>query len=270
MIIQKIFHTYKENFPLALLKDRDNIYLSFDGNALDDLMTNLILELSNLATLPPFAYISRHTPDKKVPPEDLAPFLARFQAFVSHHGKDRPYYIPTVWFVGHFKDYESVAEVKQKLDEKNVKCFESGKEYDSFAQFNQLYWYQKSDAELFVKFLHQATMIGIELLSTAGYKQKLNQLGRLEYMQYTNIEGVKSDITEMERYLRENSPYYKKHIAANASEHKEFWENFTKWKSTKDGTGSWPHFLFNICGISYPFRHPPLKIRTKELFEGWW
>ena len=274
MIIQKIFHTYKENFPLTLLKDRDNIYLSFNGNALDSLMTGLILELSDLATLPPFAYISRHTPDKKVPPEDLASFLARFQAFVNHHGKDRPYYIPTAWLVGHFQDYDLIAEVRQKLDQKNVKYFESGEEYDSLAQFNQSYWDEKSDAEPFVKFLHQATMIGIDLLSTADYKQKLNQLGRLEYMRYPDTENVmeevKSDMKEMEHYLRENSPYYKTHLIPNVSEYKEFWENFTKWKTSEVGAGSWPHFLFNICGVQYPPTHPPLRVRPEELFEDWW
>jgi len=270
MIIKVIFHTYKDNFPLLFFINETSFYPSFEGDARHDLMTDLILELSDLATLPLLAYISRHDKDNKIPQDDLAPFLAKFPEFVACHGKDKQYNIPTVWFVGHFQDYESVAEVKQKLDQKDLQYIDEIEECKSFDQFNQAYWENSRDAEPFVKFLHQATMIGIDLLKTADYKHKLNQLGRLEYMRYTNIEDVRSDITEMEHYLRENSPYYKKHITANASEHKEFWENFTKWKSTKHGTGSWPHFLFNICGISYPFRHPPLKIRTEELFEGWW
>ena len=266
MIIQKVFHTYKDDFPLLLPNQKR---ISFNGNALYKLMTNLILELSDLAAIIPFSYISRHTNDK-IPPEHLTPFLTKFSSFVNASGKDQLYNIPTIWFVGHFKDYESAAEVKKRIDIKNVKYFDKKNEYDSFEQINETYWEEKNDAELFIKFLHQTTMIGIDLLKTADYKQKLGGLGRLEYMQYTSMEDAKSDFKEMELYLRKSSPYYIEHISADGSEYKEFWVNFTKWKSSKAGTGSWPHFLFNICGLPYPSRLPPLKINTDELFTGWW
>lgn len=268
MIILRRFHTYKDDFPL-MSEGR----LPFNGANLHNLMTALILELSDLTRLPPFAYITRHTNDK-IPPEHLAPFLTKFHNSVNTLGKDQPYNIPTVWFVGHFEDYDSITEVRQKLDQKNLKYFDDGEEYNSFEQFNQAYWENSRDAEPFVKFLHQATMIGIELLSTAGYKQKLNQLGRLEYMRYPDTENVmeevKFDMKEMEHYLRENSPYYKNHIIPNPSEYKDLWENFTKWKTSEAGTGSWPHFLFNVCGVPYPPIHPPLRVRPEQLFEGWW
>jgi len=267
MIIQRKFHTYKDDFPL-MSEGR----LPFNGDTLDDLMTGLILELSDLATLSPLTYITRHTNDE-IPQERLAPFLTKFHEFVDYFGKNQPYNIATVWFVGHFEDYDSIKKIRQKLDQKNLKYFEDGEEHNSFEQFNQNYWDQREDAELFVKFLHQATMTGIDLLSTPDYKQKLKQLGRLEYMRYPDtknvMEEVKSDLKDMERYLRQNSQYYREHIVSDESEYKQFWVDFTKRKSSEAGTGSWPHFLFNICGVVYPKIHPPLKIATQELFRGW-
>ncbi|MCG2779186.1 MAG: hypothetical protein L6406_26220 [Desulfobacterales bacterium] len=229
--------------------------LPFNGDTLDDLMTGLILGLSDIARLLPLTYITRHTNDK-IPPQHLAPFLTKFHEFVDYFGKNQPYNIPTVWFVGHFQDYDSIKKVRQKLDQKNLKYFEGGEEYDSFEQIGKNYCEEREDAKLFVKFLHQVTMIGIDLLLTADYKQKLKQLGRLEYMRYPDtknvMEEVKSDLKDMERYLRQNSQYYREHIVADESEYKQFWVNFTKRKSSEAGTGSWPHFLFNICGVVYP------------------
>ena len=267
MIILRIFHTYKDDFPL-MSKGR----LPFNGDTLDDLMTGLILELSDLTTLSPLTYITRHTNDE-IPQERLAPFLTKFHEFVDYFGKNQPYNIPTVWFVGHFQDYDSIKKVRQELNQKDLKYFESGEEYNSFDQFNETYWEENTDAEPFVNFLHQATMIGLDLLKTADYKQKLKQLGRLEYMRYPDtknvMEEVKSDLKDMERYLRQNSQYYREHIVADESEYKQFWVNFTKWKTSTAGTGSWPHFLFNICGVSYPPTYPPLRVRPEQLFEDW-
>jgi hypothetical protein len=236
---------------------------------LDTLMTRLILELSDLTTLPCLTYITRHT-DDKIPPEHLTPFLVKCHDVVDTLGKDQPYNIPTVWFVGHFENYDEITRIRQKLDQRNVKYFETGGEYASFQQINQIYWDKKGDAALFVKFLHQVTMIGIDLLSTGEYKQTIEQLGRLEYMQYSDIENMRSDLKEMEQYLREKSSFYRGHIVHDPIAYREFWENFTKWKKSEAVLTSWPHFLFNICGISHPVSHLPLEIRTEELFEGWW
>jgi hypothetical protein len=81
---------------------------------------------------------------------------------------------------------------------------------------------------------------------------------------------MKSDLKEMERYLREKSSFYRGHVVHDAIAYREFWENFTKWKKSEAVLTSWPHFLFNICGISHPVEQMPLSVRTETLFEGWW
>ena len=268
MIIHQLFHTYKDDFPLMLQK-KNGVNLPFNGGDLYNLMACLIFELSDLAATLPLSYISRHTGDK-TPPEHLSPFLNKFSSFVNGLGKDQPYNIPTIWFVGHFRDRQTATEFQRKIDAKNIKYFDEINEYNSLEDINQSYWENKSDAQPFIEFIHHTTMIGIDLLRTADYKEKLRALGRLEYMQYANIETVKSDFKEMENYLRKSSPYYVKNIAADISEYKKFWINFTKWKGTETAFGSWPHFLFNICGLPYPFKQRPLRINPEEVFTGWW
>ena len=266
LIIQRVFHTYRDDFPLLRNKGPA---VPADEDMLDSLMTRLILELSDLTRLPRLTYITRHTSDK-IPPEHLAPFLVKFHDVVDTFGEDQPYNIPTVWFVGHFENYDEVTRIRQELDQKNVKYFETGGEYASFEEINQIYWDKKTDAEPFLKFLHQVTMIGIDLLSIGEHKEKLEQLARLEYMQYADIKNMASDLKEMERYLHNKSSFYRRHIVSSALTYKEFWENFTKWKKCEALLTSWPHFLFNICGISHPVKHLPLTIKPEELFEGWW
>jgi hypothetical protein len=270
MIILRRFYTYKDNFPLM---SANRLAPPFDVDMLDGLMRDLILQLSDIAALPPYSYITRHTNDN-IPPDHLAPFLATFRGFVSALGQNQPYNIPTVWLVGHFQDHDSVAQVRQQLDQKDLKYFDRGEEYDSFDQFNEAYWEDRSDAEPFVKFIHQTTMIGLDLLRTDEYKQRLGQLERLEWIQYANVEDMKSDLRDMEFYLNETSQYYREQIAGNTSECKGFWLNFTKLKLTYTATrvscGSWPHFLFNMCGVSSPARNRPLEVNTAELSEDWW
>jgi len=265
-ILQRVFHTYRDDFPL-LRNKRPTGPAAED--MLDGLMTRLILDLSDLATLPRLTYITRHT-DDTIPSERLAPFLVKFHDIVDTLGEHQQYGIPTVWFVGHFANDDEIARIRQELDRKNIKYFETGGEYANFQQLNQIYWENKNDAEPFLTFLHQVTMIGIDLLSTGECKQTLEQLGRLEYMQYTDIENMKSDLKEMQRYLREKSSFYRGHIVHDAIAYREFWENFTKWKKSEAVLTSWPHFLFNLCGISHPVEHLPLRVRTETLFEGWW
>lgn len=259
MIIQRIFHTYRDDFPL--LSD-GRLPVSYDASALDALFISLILELSDLTSFPRFTYITRHTKDK-IPPKHLDPFLTKFQDFVDCLGKTQSYNIPTVWFVGYFEDQDIVTEFRRKIDEKNIKYFEEGGEYGSFEEINDSYWNNKRDAQLFPKFLNQVTMIGIDLLSASGFKQKLKQLERLEFLQYSSIADMESDLKEMELYFNENSPYYRKRVNTKLANHKEFWGNFTKVKitETRDGgqmLGSWPHFLFNICGVLSQARNLPI------------
>jgi hypothetical protein len=263
MIIQKVFHTYKDDFPLLLPSQNR---MSFNGNALYKLMTNLTLELSDLAAIVPFSYISRHTGDK-IPPEHLAPFLSKFSWFVDALGKDQTFKIPTIWFVGHFKDYESAAEAQKRIDTKNIKYFDESNKFNSFEEINDSYWDDKRDAEPFIKFLHQTTMIGIDLLSVPDVKRKLEQLKGLEWMQYASEEAMKPELKEMERYLDEKSPYYNKEIGSDVNKHAGFWKNFTKIKVTSQpdgrvGLGSWPHFLFNTCGVFSSVNNLPLKVET--------
>ena len=270
MMIQKLFHTYKDSFPLQLTSQN---CMSLNGDAFDELIAGLILELSDLAATLPLSYISRHGSDK-ISQERLAPFLRKFSSFVDSLGRDEPYNIPTIWLVCHFNDNESAAEFQERIDAADIKYFDECHEYDSYEEINELYWDNKQDAEPFVGFLHQTTMIGIDLIKTADYKQKLTALQHLEYMRYASMEDAQSDLKEMERYLGESSQYYVEHISADKHGYRAFWENFTKWKRTEVVNenerrykyGSWPHFLFNICGIIDPSELPPLKVDTAELF----
>ena len=241
MIIQQTFHTYRDNFPLLVNKQ-----LPLDS---DYLITGLILELSELISLPLFAHITRHSNDK-IPQKNLDSFLSKFHDFVNHYGQNQQYNIPTVWFVGYFDKKDLITEVRRRLDEKNVKYFEESNKYDSFESIEQRYYDNPRDARLFVEFLHQVTKIGIDLLSAPAYKQKLKSLKPLEGMRfnYKSVESMKYDLMEMEQYLRQNSQYYQKYISTEETELKKFWNNFQKVKATVRPY-SWPHFLFNICGV---------------------
>jgi hypothetical protein len=246
MIMQRIFHTYKEDFPLL---SNCRLPSVFKVCALDNLLTSLIIELSDLTSLPRYSYIARHTNDK-IPEHHLGAFLRKFQDFVDYLGRDQPYNIPTVWFVGYFEAEEPIDEVRRRLDQKGIKYFEDGGDYDSFEAINQCYWDSRKDAQVFPKFLNQVTMIGIDLLSVPMSIRKLKKLECLEWLQYKNKESMKCDLKELRQYLNEKSPFYREHIEKEESQCNEFWANFTKVKKTDKGIGSWPHFLFNICGAS--------------------
>lgn len=147
-----------------------------------------------------------------------------------------------------------VSEIQERIDAKDINYFESGGEYGSFEEINDSYWDDKRDSQLFPKFLHQLTMIGIDILSVPESVIKLKQFECLEWLQHASAERMQSDLTEMERYLTQNSQYYRDFMKVEISEYNEFWENFKKVKKTdlgngKSQLGSWPHFLFNICGV---------------------
>ena len=208
----------------------------------------MILELSELTSLPIFAYIARHSNDK-IPQKHLDPFLSKFHDFANHYGQNQQYNIPTVWFVGYFDKEDLIAELRRRLDEKNVKYFEESYKYDSFESIKQRYYDNPRDARLFLKFLYHVTKIGIELLSVLNNREKLKSLKPLEkQFGYQNVESMKNDLMELEQYLRQNSQYYQRHIYTEETELKKFWNNFQKIKATVRPY-SWPHFLFNICGV---------------------
>lgn len=251
MIIQKVFHTYKEEFPIL---SNNRLPQPFTPQTLHKLVSQLILELADVVTLPRYAYITRHT-DDSIPRENLEPFLNRSRDFVVQLGENQLYNIPTVWFVGFFEDKQVIADVKARLNQKKVRHFESGSEHRSFEEINDAYRDNREDANLFPKFLHQVTLIGIDLLSNPASLQSLRRLGCLEWLQYRNEERRQSDLSKMEEVLTANSQYYREVINPREAEHAEFWRNFTKVKRTKVEPGkvfigSWPHFLFNICGVS--------------------
>jgi len=251
VIIQRVFHTYKDDFPIL---SNDRLPFSYDAITCSKNMTSLILELYDLTNISRFVYITRHTNDK-IPDENLNPFITKFCDFVDHLGNDQTYNIPTIWFVGHFESYDLIQEVRIKLDNKSIKYFEHGNEFESFENINESYWEIKKDAHLFPKFLHQVTMIGIDLLKETDNINELKQFECLEWLQYRNVEHMISDLKKMEQYVHSNSQFYQNHILKNAFEVSEFWENFKKIKRTNLGDGgvqlgSWPHFLFNICGAS--------------------
>ena len=246
MIIKTVFHTYRDSFPLI---GNGRLPPPLNKDNLVDQMTSLILDLSDLISSSYFAFMARHTNDT-IPKEHLDPFLTKYSNFVDSHGQDKKYNIPAVWLVGHFKTWEEATGARLGLGKKGVKYFEDSDEYDSFESIYHKYWDNKIDAHLFPKFLHQVTMIGIDLLKTYGFKQKLTKLKRLEWLQYENNVNMNSDLMEMKIYLKENSQYYQGHIFNETSEYEKFWKNFVKIKGDRRiGLGSWPHFLFNICGV---------------------
>lgn len=251
MIIQHVFHTYKNNFPIL---SKCRLPISYDGNMTDSLITGLILELSELTLLPRFSYITRHINDT-IPQEQLEPFLGRFPGFVDLIGEDGPFNIPTVWFVGYFDAQDTIAKVRAGLYRKQIGYFEEHGKYDSFEALNHSYWDKKDDAERFPKFLHQLTKIGLDLLEVPKAIVGLKQLNCLEWLGYQNIGNLRADLKKIESLLKNHSAYYINNIDKSEIAKKEFWDDFQKIKINKKGNGkvslgSWPHFLFNVCGAS--------------------
>jgi len=251
MIIQRVFHTYSDDFPIL---SNGRLPFSCDVTALNSKMASLILELSDLTDISNYVYITSHTNDKTQ--EDiLNPFTKRFKDFIDDIGKDQPFNIPTIWFVCHFDSFDKIQKVRDQLDLRNIKYFENGDVFESFEKMNETYWEHREDAYLFPKFLHQVTMIGIDLLKNPVSLNKLRELEYLEWLLYRNVEKQICDLTKMKQHLRDNSLYYQKNILTDSNEVLIFWENFNKVKKIDAGNGSfhlgsWPHFLFNICGAS--------------------
>lgn len=220
MIIKKVFHTYKEDFPFL----RGNQVL-FDRLNLDNLFKNLILELSELSTIPKYCYITRHT-------DDMMP----------------TFWTPTVWFVIYSETYEIIESIRKKLEQNKIKYLEDDSEiYDSVDSIppDNNYTTTKDEAITFPKFLHQVTQIAIGLLKNNS-TNKLNELNELEWMQGNESE-LGSKIEELREHLINNSKYYLEKIK-NTGEEVEFWINFKKVYINQN-VYSWPHFLFNLCGV---------------------
>jgi hypothetical protein len=223
------------------------------NNICERLMVSLILDLSNLLPLVKYSYLSRHTKDT-IPSQKLEPFLQRHQNLVQILGEQAPYNIPTVWFVGFFDSDSQIEDIEKKIETMPMQYYDETHEFQSFEELNQPYWEQKEDAQLFIIFLDQLTKIGINLLRNHSCLPRLKELNCLEWLLYQSNEKMEADLAEIKRLLSKNSEYYRENIENDQSQIDVFWSNFRKLKKqpNEDGTtrlGSWPHFLFNICGL---------------------
>ena len=233
MIIQSTFHTYKEDSPIII---NDQLPPSYNWTVVNSKMTNLILELSDLTNFAMYVYITRHTNDK-IPKENITPFITKFSNFISHFGNKQQCSLPTIWFVGHFESYGSVQKARAKLNAKKITYFENTTEVESFESINDTYWDNIMDAHLFPKFLHQVTMIGIDLLRGSNIIQKLEQLKCLEWLLYKNPDNMISDLDRMREFLDNNSQFYREEVCNSENEAIDFWKNFEKVKMEDIGNG---------------------------------
>ncbi len=251
MIVKCVFHTYKDDFPIIV---NDHYPSPYNLSLVDNMMTNQIIELSDFTKIGNYIYITRHTNDK-IPNEEIVQFITKFSSFVNFYGNNPKCGLPTIWLVVHFESYDSIKEAKEKLLNKKILSYESITEIESFKDTNDSYWDDVKDAYLFPKFLHQVTMIGIDLLKDPNVINELKQLKSLEWLLYRNPANKISDLKRMRDLHQSNSQYYREEIFNKGSESIEFWQNFEKVKikdlgNNKMHLGSWPHFLFNICGVS--------------------
>lgn len=249
MIIQKIFHTYKKNFPL--LCDRQ-IPKQFEGKKILDIMKNLILEMKELTSSEFSTYITRHT-DDQLPEDVLKPFKIKYQNFVNYFGHSSGYYLPTIWFVGFFKTNKQIENIIRYFNNKNIGFYTTGNNIRSYTEINETYWDCEEDAKIFPKYLYQTTMIGLDILFYNRDISILKEVGKLEWMQYSDEQKKKTDIKKLQDYLLKNSPFYKENIYSDMLSFDQYWQNFnkvtiTKMENSSLKLGSWPHFLFNICG----------------------
>jgi len=252
MIIQQIFKTYKDDFPLiATLKSRQ-IIAPINYNIVE-LKRKLILELADISHIPQYCYITRH--DDDVMRDDiLLPFLNKFSDFKNHCENNidnlLAFRIPTVWYVAYANSELVVKDIEKKLFEKNI-GYQKNKDAHIFDSLNSIipdkhYTTDQYEASNFPIFLHQVTQIGIDLLNRPESIKKLKKLKKLEEMQYTSADEKRNDLMELKKHLITNSKYYRENIDSQIELKQAFWINFQRVY----GRYSWPHFLFNICDVA--------------------
>jgi len=246
MIVQQTYHTYKNDFPLILTAG-DKVKIP-NGYDLDQIFRIQILDLSDLSTAARFTYIARHTNDK-IPDGILEEFKARFPgiAYAVHNGWSLG--IPTIWFTCYFCNEVEITPMINRLTQKGIKHYqENPNYYTSLSSIppDNCYTVCQDEARAFPKFLHHVTQIGLDLLRSSERGVFLRQYKPLEYWQPSNAAQFESMFNMLKSELRARSSYYREHIEAIASEFDEFCCNFGR---VNFGTYSWPHFLFNICGV---------------------
>jgi len=249
MFIRQILHTYKKNFPpikLSLNRKGKKCFHPSDEILIWNLSTDLILELSQFSTLPKYCYITRHDNDI-IPNENLKEHLKcwerNLEEVIDTTGKHYLLGISTVWFVAYSESTELIELIKEKIVQKDIKIFMDNPEvYNSIEEIppDNQYTKTKDEAKMFPEFLHQITQIGIDLLRIPNSINELRQFKSLEWCPGSNIE-----INNLKSFLVKKSKYYEDVIEINNTVRNQFWANF---QIIRYGY-SWPHFLFNICGI---------------------
>lgn len=252
MITKQLFKTYKrDSFPLFVKSPDGEEQACFDGGkkALPYLFTDLILDLSDMCDIPQYCYMARHNPDT-IPEKHLLPFREKYSALVDTFAEWSIYWIPTIWFVVYARTDGELRQIEGRLTEKNVGFSkdQNPNRYESISKLgledNKGYVVNDYESSAFPKFLHQTTQIGVDLLKNPKSIEKLGELRDLEGMRYNSIEKKTADLRELQGHLIRNSKYYRKDIE-QTDELSPFWDNFQRVY----GMHSWPHFLFNICGV---------------------
>lgn len=245
MIIHKTYHTYRVDYPLII--QHGNLIDHPRSYNLDEIYRASIIELKQASLTAKYTYITRHGNDK-IPEDILSDFKNKFPEIAQEESPDKILRIPTVWFTCYSESNNDILIIEKFLSEKDIKYFsESHNEYESLLQIpaDGNYTVSIYEAINFPKFLHQVTQIGLNLLENADKGKFLTGYNQLEYRRSANdgeLDRLESDLRQ--RLIKESS-YYMENIEANDNERQNFWINFQR----VHGQFSWPHFLFNICGI---------------------
>jgi hypothetical protein len=246
MIIQQTYHTYKDDFPL-ILTGGDKVKIP-NGYDLDQIFRIQILDLSDLSTAARFTYIARHTNDK-IPDDILDEFKVKFPGIASAVHDGWSLSIPTIWFTCYFCNEAEITPMIDRLTQKGIKHYQGDpNHYASLSSIppDNCYTVSQDEGRAFPKFLHQVTQIGLDLLRNSDRGVFLRQYKPLEYRQSSKSVRLESMFNMLKSELRARSSYYREHIEAIASEFDEFCSNFER---VNFRAYSWPHFLFNICGV---------------------
>lgn len=214
---------------------------------LDKIYRNSIIGLKKISLVARYTYIARHS-NNKVPDQILPYFKGNFPDIAKEESHDKVLRIPTVWLVCYSDNKDNFGVIENFLSEKNYKYFPvKGIEYKSLSNipFGH-YTTSANEAATFPKYLEQITQIGLNLLENSDHGKFLSDFIKLEFRKFTNNTEPNQLESDLRQKLIKDSLYYYENIEKIANERQEFWINFRKVYDRY----SWPHFLFNICGIN--------------------
>jgi len=215
---------------------------------LDEIYRTSIIGLKEISLVAQYTYITRHGNDK-VPDEILPYFKENFPDIAKKESHDKVLRIPTVWLVCYTDNMDNLGVIENFLAEKDYKYFSDEHiEYESLCKipFDGRYTTSAYEAATFPKYLEQITQIGLNLLENSDHGRSLDDFIKLELRKFANKTEPDQLELDLRQKLIKNSLYYFESIEKNDNERQEFWINF---KRVYDRY-SWPHFLFNICGIT--------------------